>query len=249
MKFKYYLRGLGIGIILTVIVTSLMPDALMTDAQIMKRAKELGMTLSEKDISPDETTEKSQTVSEAKKKEENLKAKVEEKISGDSKKSNNDTSTKDDSKNKDKTDDSTSKDKKDDSETSKNKEDDTSKKDSSTISNNEDNKIKENTKADGIANKDKENENTNNNADNNLTTPSDNTVNEASKSPISFTVSSGMSSYTIAKQLQTAGVIDDADNFDSYLESNGYDQKITTGNKVFPAASTYEEVASILVGH
>lgn len=47
MKLKYYLRGLGIGIAVTALILGLAPgkagDASMTDAQIIARAKELGM--------------------------------------------------------------------------------------------------------------------------------------------------------------------------------------------------------------
>lgn len=47
MKLKYYLRGLGIGIAVTALILGLTPGksegASMTDAQIIARAKELGM--------------------------------------------------------------------------------------------------------------------------------------------------------------------------------------------------------------
>lgn len=46
MKLKYYLRGLGIGIIVTAVLMSISAGsrpAEMTDAQIVARAKELGM--------------------------------------------------------------------------------------------------------------------------------------------------------------------------------------------------------------
>lgn len=45
MKLKYYLRGLGIGIIITALIMKLAPGAPeeMTDAEIKRRAAELGM--------------------------------------------------------------------------------------------------------------------------------------------------------------------------------------------------------------
>ena len=46
MKLKYYLRGLGIGIIVTAVIMGVSKDnspVEMTDAQIVERAKELGM--------------------------------------------------------------------------------------------------------------------------------------------------------------------------------------------------------------
>lgn len=54
MKLKYYLRGLGVGVIVTTIVLSITLNAkpaALTDAQIKERAKELGMV--EKDLIKD----------------------------------------------------------------------------------------------------------------------------------------------------------------------------------------------------
>jgi hypothetical protein len=46
MKLKYYMRGLGIGIILTtLILTIARPQEKLSDKEIMKRATELGMVL------------------------------------------------------------------------------------------------------------------------------------------------------------------------------------------------------------
>lgn len=51
MKLKYYLRGLGIGIIITTIIFAICihvkGDAILSDKEIEKRAKELGMVMSE----------------------------------------------------------------------------------------------------------------------------------------------------------------------------------------------------------
>ena len=47
MKLKYYLRGIGIGVILTAIIMGFAlggRKATMSDAQVIQRAKELGMT-------------------------------------------------------------------------------------------------------------------------------------------------------------------------------------------------------------
>ena len=45
MKLKYYLRGLGIGILVTTVILSLagVGRKNMTDEEVVKRAKELGM--------------------------------------------------------------------------------------------------------------------------------------------------------------------------------------------------------------
>lgn len=48
MKLKYYMRGLGLGIILTTIIFTIAnPKEKLSDAQIKERAQELGMELKE----------------------------------------------------------------------------------------------------------------------------------------------------------------------------------------------------------
>lgn len=54
MKLKYYLRGLGIGILVTSIIfiigMHVNQDELISDEQVMARAKELGMVMGENEI-------------------------------------------------------------------------------------------------------------------------------------------------------------------------------------------------------
>ena len=46
MELKYYLRGLGLGIIVTAIIMAVVSPGSqkMTDAEVIRRAKQLGMT-------------------------------------------------------------------------------------------------------------------------------------------------------------------------------------------------------------
>lgn len=60
------------------------------------------------------------------------------------------------------------------------------------------------------------------------------------------TVTGGMSSETISLALSTAGVVDDATKFNSYLVANGYDMKLETGSFEFTSGMSYEEIARIL---
>ncbi len=62
-----------------------------------------------------------------------------------------------------------------------------------------------------------------------------------------ITVSSGMSSETIAALLEDAGLIDSASEFNSYLVSNGYDSRLEVGSFDLEADMTYEEIAKILI--
>ena len=67
MKLKYYLRGLGIGIIVTTIILVScfsMQKPKMTDAQIIEKASQLGMIMPEQDsavVIETETTEPEET--------------------------------------------------------------------------------------------------------------------------------------------------------------------------------------------
>ena len=49
MKRKYYLRGLGVGILITAIVFILVSPSEMTDAEVIKRAEELGYVKAEEE--------------------------------------------------------------------------------------------------------------------------------------------------------------------------------------------------------
>lgn len=49
MRIKYFMRGLGSGIVLTAVVVALTTKPKLTDAEIMKRATELGM-VSDKEV-------------------------------------------------------------------------------------------------------------------------------------------------------------------------------------------------------
>ena len=71
MKLKYYLRGLGIGIIVTTIILVScfsMQKPKMTDAQIIEKASQLGMIMPEQDsvvAAETETTEPEETQQDA----------------------------------------------------------------------------------------------------------------------------------------------------------------------------------------
>lgn len=61
-----------------------------------------------------------------------------------------------------------------------------------------------------------------------------------------ITVSSGDGSDTVARKLYEAGLVSDAAAYDKYLCQNGYDKKICTGVKVIPAGAREAEIAKIL---
>ena len=50
MKLKYYMRGLGIGIVLTTLILTINnPKEKLTDAEVKARAESLGMVMKEED--------------------------------------------------------------------------------------------------------------------------------------------------------------------------------------------------------
>lgn len=63
-----------------------------------------------------------------------------------------------------------------------------------------------------------------------------------------ITINSGDGSYTVAKKLAAAGVVTSAENFDTFLCANGYDKKLRTGDFSIPADASDEQIARIVTG-
>lgn len=64
----------------------------------------------------------------------------------------------------------------------------------------------------------------------------------------SITIVSGDSSYTVAKKLETTGAVSSASSYDTYLCEHGYDKKIRPGTFQIPAGATEEQIANIVTG-
>lgn len=64
----------------------------------------------------------------------------------------------------------------------------------------------------------------------------------------SITIVSGDSSYTIAKKLETAGLVSSASSYDTYLCEHGYDKKLRAGTFQIPAGATDDQIARIVTG-
>ena len=69
---------------------------------------------------------------------------------------------------------------------------------------------------------------------------------DKSKKPYNLTVERGYSSDRVARILEDAGVIDNAAAFDRYLCSNGYDKRISVGSYQIPAGADYSTVAKLI---
>lgn len=61
-----------------------------------------------------------------------------------------------------------------------------------------------------------------------------------------ITVKRGMDSSSVAALLQREGIIEDAHDFDSYLDKNGYSTKIRIGTYVVKSSDSYKTLAKII---
>ena len=64
---------------------------------------------------------------------------------------------------------------------------------------------------------------------------------------VSITVEDTDGARRVAIKLESAGVIDDATEFHSYLKKNGYAKVIRSGRFRIPVNATYEEICSIII--
>lgn len=64
----------------------------------------------------------------------------------------------------------------------------------------------------------------------------------------SVTIVGGDGSYTVALKLKEAGVVTSAETFDDFLCERGYDKKLRTGTFRIPANASDEQIARIVTG-
>lgn len=65
---------------------------------------------------------------------------------------------------------------------------------------------------------------------------------------VTVTIVSGDSSYSVAKKLADAGIVLTAESYDAYLCANGYDKKLRTGTFTIPKTASDEQIARIVTG-
>lgn len=163
MKIKYFLRGLGTGILFTVLVLFPVYSYKMSDSKIIEKARELGMEYSSA-IEEESESSRSETESDAKESQ--------------------DTEAEDNQKD-------TSSEKITDSETS-----------------------------------------------------AETTV---SQETVKVSITSGMNSEKVSQMLQMAGIIENAEEFNSYLITNNLGRYLRTGEFQVHSGMSYEEIAEVLL--
>ncbi len=191
MKLKYYLRGLGIGILVTTVILSLagIGRKNMTDEEVIKRAKELGMVESTllSDLADQAKADEVQPTEPetSPQPEETLPPETTPEITP---------------------------------ETAPEQE------------------------TPGAPDKTSEPETT----PDTPVSPEDGSSDTPAGETFTLVIGRGESSTTVSKNLQKAGIVEDAAAFDKFLCNNGYDKKIITGTYEIPYGASEEEIAKII---
>lgn len=233
MELKYYLRGLGLGIVITAIIMGITSSRsrAMTDDEVIARAKQLGMiedrvlseTASEDSDNSDEVFDAGENTAL----DENDSAKED----GSGQAGDTPESVPDDTPGNmigDAADENTPP-------------------DENTISDEpEDVTAADNTSAailpdDGETGQEEAQETSSENAEADRQP-------EASDTPLVVTVGSGDGSYTVSKKLEDVGAVASASAFDTFLCENGYDKKIRAGSYTIPAGAGDEQIARMITG-
>ena len=231
MKLKYYLRGLGIGIVVTAIIMSFTkkPEEL-TDAQIKIRAAQLGMV--EKSVLADiqkENDISQETVGEDT--VENVPEADTEVVADNTQSSQETLSDTEDSEVTEETLSGT-----EDNEVTE-----------ETLSGTEDNEVTEETLSDT-----EDNEVTEETITDTETTEESGTESiqedENVENYIIISVNKGNGSEVVSQRLFEAGLVNSASEYNRYLIKNGYDRVLRVGNHEIPAGASEEEIAKILCG-
>lgn len=229
MRIKYYLRGIGCGIIFSVIIMSISlgnkGNKEISDAEIIQRAKQLGMV----DANDTESEEVNDSDTESSKEMESVKE-TESKIPTSSEKESEKENTGEKETEKDFNSGSIN------GLTNQNTVTD------SNIADKE-NEKKDNSKKEDKNNKeDEKSDNIKNDKENMISSGNDSQTPEY----VSFTIKRGQVCRQIAENLQKQGLVDDADAFREYMARNGLASKIRCGTFDIPKGATYQELANCI---
>ena len=252
MKLKYYLRGMGIGIILTAIVMGFAlggRKATLSDAEVIKRAKALGMTEATAEVLTQTQSEDSEVegndASSSNQTLDQIGEEIPEEINQELALS--DPSVPEVVTEKEETESDV---------TEVDSSSDASTKESSdaTSASSKAEEIKEPVKdvkteteseADSAASATTSSAETESVTEAPSTGITDSTTTLNSTSKV-VTIPGGMGSDGVASLLAREGIIDDAVAFNKYLVERRVDRIIRSGTKTIPANATYEEIARII---
>ncbi|MBO4346994.1 MAG: hypothetical protein J5840_05080 [Lachnospiraceae bacterium] len=237
MKLKSYLKGIGIGFVLASVILILAGNSNkpMSDADVIKRAKELGMiesTTIGKPYVNDGSEQISDTADNKQEISEDVSLKETANTDNGSDTVNNtdnisdtaDSNTNDDSKSADISTNVLS------SDTT----------DKSTVTDSD--------KTDAAESNDANNKDTSNSDTNNTDKTNNDNKTSYSDVKVIVTISSGESSESVSRSIVEAGLADDEIEFNKYLCENGYDKRLRVGTYEIPLDADFETVSKYLCG-
>ena len=202
MKLRYYMRGLGIGMLITalILILSGRTSGQLSDEQIKARAAELGMVMEDKSVLKESEASPSAMLEETEEKTEEVEPEeVRPEEQAEKQQEPEETATESKAADQQET---------------------------------------ENDKPGEQVEKQQEPEN----VEPEEAKP-DEAESETQAETVTITVRSGASSVSVAKQIEDAGLVSSAGEFDRYLCQNGYDKKICVGTYAIPVGATEEEIA------
>ena len=251
MNLKYYLRGLGLGILVTALILSVAGRnrRTMTDAEVKERAKELGMientVLLEK---PEETESASETTANTESVSETTAGSDGEVQIGTDIGNNEDVSQGDLSKEEN------PKDNQPKEETPKDNQpkEETSEEEKPQKGASQDTEPKDDTSQEVSDDPERPEELSKNNTED-TQGENDEKVTSAGEDQsrtdeVTLTIVSGDTSYSVAKKLYELGVVPSVEQTDRFLCANGYDRTIRTGVYTIAPEETLESVAKRING-
>ena len=219
MKLKYYLRGLGIGILTTTVILSLagIGRKNMTDEEVVKRAKELGMVESTllSDL-PDQTKAEEVRPTEP---ETSLQPETSEQENSAEPEAGPGPET---------------------------SEPETSEPETSEPETLEPEVSPEPEESASTPETPAAPEETPVAPEETPVSPEDGNPDTPAGETVTLVIGRGESSTTVSKNLKKAGIVEDAAAFDRFLCNNGYDKKIITGTYEIPYGASEEEIAKII---
>lgn len=258
MKLKYYLRGMGIGVILTAIVMGFALGGRKTtisDAEVIERARALGMVdgkgvldpgTDSSEVSLDDSltsdsalSQEGAEISQEVNQEFTSSASTVSDLAYEEEETEIENTESADAAKQTSQDSQAGASIENKQESVKEKEDKEDKKD------NEDTIVAEEVAA---GNRSDSNETTSDNASDSTSqqTTTVQAIGKKTTTPHTVTIPNGLGSEGVARILYNAGVIDDAITFNNYLVERKMDRGIRAGVKNFPAGSSYEDIARII---
>ena len=225
MNIKSYLKGIGVGIIVASLVLIIAGNMnKMSDADVIKRAKELGMV--EANAAKENTVDASDNSAAA---ANTTEASAEDKTAPNTSDTNN-----------------TNVNASDNSSINTSEDSKTNTSEISSLNATEDSKASNTVETSTDASEDNKTDTSSSEATNDTST-SQNADNKTGET-VKVEVKSGMSSESVSLAVKNAGLVDNDMEFNKYLCENGYDKRLRVGTFDIPSGSDFETISKYLCG-